>query len=119
MKYYISVVVLLSSTLALAQESAPVGNAARPSIIEQFTPFIFVLVIFYFLLIRPQSKRAQQEQSFLTSMKRGDSVLTSSGILGTIEGLTEKFVTLQIANDVKIRILKSQIAGPVEEEKKS
>lgn len=109
---------LLLSTAALAQEAAPVGTTAKPSMIETFMPFAFVLVIFYFLLIRPQGKRAAQQAAFLSSMKRGDSVLTSGGLLGTIEGLTERFVTLQIADGVKIRILRTQIAGPMEEEKK-
>lgn len=109
---------LLLSHAALAQEAAPVGNAAKPSMIETFMPFAFVLVIFYFLLIRPQGKRAKLQQAFLTNLKRGDSVLTSGGLLGTIEGLTERFVTLQVDDGVKVRILRSQIAGPVEEEKK-
>ncbi len=97
-------------------DAAPV---AKPSMIETLMPFIFVLVIFYFLMIRPQQRRAQTHQTFLSGLKRGDSVLTSSGILGTIEGLTDKFVTLEVASDVKIRVLRSQIAGPALEEKKS
>lgn len=104
---------------AYAQDAAPAGTAAKPSMLETFMPFIFVLVIFYFLLIRPQSRRAKQHQDFLGTLKRGDSVLTSGGILGTIEGLTDKFVTLEVSDDVRIRILRTQIAGPVQEEKKS
>jgi len=109
---------LLLSSAAWAQEAAPAA-AAKPSMLETFMPFIFVLVIFYFLLIRPQQRRTQTHQKFVTDLKRGDSVLTSGGILGTIEGLTEKFVTLKIADDVRIRILRSQIAGPVQEEAKA
>lgn len=105
--------------VAYAQDAAPAGTGAKPNMLETFMPFIFVLVIFYFLLIRPQSRRAKQHQDFLGTLKRGDSVLTSGGILGTIEGLTDKFVTLEVADDVRIRILRSQIAGPVQEEKKS
>jgi len=109
---------LLVSNAALAQEAAPVGTAAKPSMLETFMPFAFVLVIFYFLLIRPQGKRAAQQAQVLANLKRGDSVLTSGGLLGTIEGLTDRFVTLQVDTGVKIRVLRSQIAGPVEEEKK-
>ena len=83
----------------------------QPPAIMQFLPFIFIFAIFYFLIIRPQSKRMKQQESFLTQLKRGDEVVTASGILGTIEGLTEQFVTLEIANGVKIKILKKQIAG--------
>lgn len=102
---------------ALADEAA--APVAKPSMLETFAPFVFVLVIFYFLLIRPQGKRAQVHQTFLANLKRGDSVLTSAGLLGTIEGLTDRFVTLQVAEGVKIRVLRSQIAGPMEEEKKA
>lgn len=109
---------LFFSTLSWAQEAAPAAGA-KPSMLETFMPFIFVLVIFYFLLIRPQQKRSQTHQKYLTDLKRGDSVLTASGILGTIEGLTDKFVTLKIADDVRIRILRSQIAGPMQEESKT
>ncbi len=82
-------------------------------------PAIFFLALVYFLFMRPQQKRAQAHQKLLGDLKRGDSVLTSGGILGTIEGLTDKFVTLKIADDVKIRILRSQIAGPTQEDAKT
>lgn len=92
---------------AWAQDAAAKG----PSTIEQFMPFIAIFVIFYFFMIRPQSKRHKEHVSFLGSMKRGDEVITNSGIYGTIEGITERFVTLEVADDVRIRILKNQIAG--------
>lgn len=102
------------STLAWAQENAPA--AASPSIWEQAFPFVAILIIMYLFIIRPQQRRAQDQEKVRSGLKRGDSVLTSSGILGTIEGLTDAFVTLQIANGVKIKVLKSAIAGPASEE---
>lgn len=106
------------STIAWAQEAAQ--TATKPSMIESLMPFAFVLVIFYFLLIRPQQKRAKTHQDFLSGLKRGDSVLTSGGILGTIEGLTDQFVTLEVADGVRIRVLKAQVASTsATEEKKS
>lgn len=99
---------MLFSSVAYAQTAA----AAQPSIFEQLLPFVFIFVIFYFLIIRPQAKRHKKHQAFLAELKRGDSVLTSGGILGTIEGLTDNYVTLEIATGVKIRILKSQISSP-------
>jgi len=86
-------------------------NSAQPSTIEMFLPFIFIFVIFYFLIIRPQSKKMKQQESFLSQLKRGDAVVTSAGILGNIDGLTEQFVTLEIANGVKIKMLRKQITG--------
>ena len=88
----------------------------NPSLLEQFMPIIFILLVFYFLFIRPQRKRHKLQQNFLSTLKRGDSVLTSGGVLGTIEGLTDKFVTLEIAEGVRVRVLRSQIASPFKEE---
>ena len=99
---------------AWAQEAAASG--ARPSLMEQVFPFVIIFLIFFFLVIRPQQKRSQTHKGFLTQLKRGDSVLTSGGILGTIEGLTEQFVIMQVADGVKIRVLKTQVASAAAEE---
>jgi len=85
--------------------------AQQPSSLEMFLPFIAIFVIFYFLIIRPQSKRLKDQESFIGQLKRGDAVITASGIFGTIEGLTEQFVTLEIAQGVKIKVLRKQISG--------
>jgi preprotein translocase subunit YajC len=100
----------------LPQAWAQAATAAQPSMLEQFFPFIVVILIFFFLVIRPQQKRVQSQKTFTSNLKRGDSVLTSSGIVGTIEGLTDLFVTLQIANNVKIKVLRSAIASAMSEE---
>lgn len=100
------------SSYAWAQDTAH----ASPSMWEQALPFVLIFVVFYLLILRPQQKRMQEQQKTREALKRGDSVLTSGGILGTIEGLTESFVTLQISNGVKIKVLKSAIAGPASEE---
>lgn len=84
---------------------------AQPSMLEMFMPFIIVLGIMYFMMIRPQSKRLKQHESFLKDLKRGDEVVTSSGILGKVDGMTEQFVTLEIADGVKIKMLRKQVAG--------
>lgn len=97
---------LLFGSKAFAQAA---GGGAQPSTMEMFLPFIFIFVIFYFLIIRPQAKRQKEHQKFTTELKRGDAVITTSGILGTIEGVTETFITLEIADGVRIKILRSQI----------
>ena len=103
------------SAIAHAQEAA--GGAQQPSLLEGVFPFVIMFAIFYFFIIRPQSNRTKKHQEFVSELKRGDSVLTASGIMGTIEGLTDTFVTLEVADGVRIRILRSQIQSPVEEEK--
>lgn len=100
-------------TTAWAQAAT---SGAKPSMLEAYFPFLILIVVFFFLVIRPAQRRQKNQQSFQSSLKRGDSVLTSGGILGTIEGLTEQFVTLQIADGVRVRILKSQIASMASEE---
>ncbi|HEX4925882.1 MAG TPA: preprotein translocase subunit YajC [Bdellovibrionales bacterium] len=98
---------LLVSLPVFAQ--APAGQ--QPSLLESLFPIIAVFGIFYFLIIRPQTRRMKKHQEALTQLKKGDEVLTSGGILGTIEGITDKWVTLEIAQGVRIKALKSQIAG--------
>src|SRR6185312_5367040 len=107
---------LLMSTAWAQTSGAAGGTGAGPSLLEQTFPFIILFVVLFFLIIRPQQRRAQTHKKFLEGLKRGDSVLTSGGILGTIEGLTDQFVILQIADDVKVRVLKTQIASGISDE---
>ncbi len=76
-------------------------------------PMVGVFAVFYFLMIRPQQKRMKEQQTMIAALKQGDEVVTTSGILGTIHGVAEKVVTLEVSRDVKIKILKSQIAQVV------
>lgn len=94
--------------MAYAQSEAVAG---KPSILETVFPFLIIFVIFFFLVIRPQAKKAKDHSGFVANIKKGDKILTSSGILGTIEGVTEKYVDVSIAQGVRIKMLKSQIAG--------
>lgn len=117
---------LLTSSLAFAQEAATsVAPTAAAAPAEQpwfmtLVPFVFMFAVLYFLIIRPQSKRQREQQKFLSELKRGDEVITSGGILGRIEGLTEQFVTLEIADGVRIKMLRTQVAasGKIATEKK-
>ena len=83
----------------------------KEALLESAFPFIIIFFVFFMLVLRPQQKRAQEQKKFRDSLKKGDSVLTTGGILGTIEGLTDHVATLQIANGVKIKVLRSAIAG--------
>ena len=101
------------SLQALAEEA----SKPKPSTLEQLFPFIIVGLVFYFLLIRPQQRRSRDHKSFISGLRTGDEVLTSSGIYGKIEGLTDEFVILEIAEGTKVRILKSQIHSFTSENK--
>lgn len=93
---------------AFAQGAGQV--AAKPGIGEMLFPMAVIVFIFYFLIGRPQQKKAKEAQAFQDSLKRGDEIITSSGIFGEITGMTDQFVTLQIADNVRVKILRSQIA---------
>ncbi len=86
-------------------------QAAGPSALEMMIPFVFIFVVFYFMIIRPQGKRQKDHQGFLSNLKRGDEVITAAGILGRIEGLTEQYVTLEVADGVRIKMLRNQVAA--------
>ncbi len=77
----------------------------------QFIPLILIFVVFYFLLIRPQQKQAKQQQQFLSDLKSGDKVITKGGIHGSITGLTATVVTLEIAQNVRVKVSRSAIAS--------
>jgi preprotein translocase subunit YajC len=93
------------------------GQAAPSSPIAQFLPFILIALVFYFVFFRPQQKQAKQHQAFVTSLKKGDEVVTQSGIVGTVHAVEDRTVTLDVGGGTKLRIIKAQVAGqwkPVE-----
>jgi len=76
----------------------------------QFVPLILIFVIFYFFLIRPQQKRLKEHKKMVASLKRGDVVVTSGGIIGTVERVLEgDKIDLMIANNVNVTVVKSTI----------
>jgi len=104
-----------AATSANAAEGAgPAGGFAS------FIPLILIFVVFYFLLIRPQQKQAKKHQAYLSDLKKGNKVITKGGIYGEITGLTDSVLTLEIADNVRIRVTRDAIAGPqVKEEVKA
>lgn len=96
--------------LAQATEAAtPVAGAQQAPGWMQFVPFAVIIGVFYFFLIRPQAKKQRETQSFLSALKVGDQVITQSGILGRIAGMNEQVVTLEVANNVQIKVLRSLV----------
>ncbi len=81
--------------------AAPQGGAAA---FMNFVPLIFMFAIFYFLLIRPQQKKAKEHKAMIDALKVGDSIKTASGIHGKITTLDDQVITLEIATGVKIKI---------------
>ncbi len=97
-------------TLLFAADAAPVKPDA-PSMFSAFLPLIFILILFYIMFIIPHQKEQKKMQEMLKSLKEGDKVLTSGGIVGIIAGFTEKDDTVQIkvGENVKLNILRAYI----------
>ncbi len=85
-----------------------------PGGLSAFMPIIILFVIFYFILIRPQQKRAKEHQSTLDTLQSGDTVITNGGIFGTIVKIDGQVVTLQCSDKVRIKITKKAISGKVD-----
>ncbi len=86
------------------------GGSSGSGTLLSLIPFVLIFVIFYFLLILPQQKRQKQQKALLEALKKGDKVITASGIWGTVTNLGKETVTLQIADSTKIRIQREHIA---------
>ena len=87
--------------------------AAEPNPLLSFLPLIFIFVIFYFLLIRPQQKRQQEVSKMVENLKKGDRVWTAGGLIGTVTSIQNDYVVLKVGDDDsnKIEVLKSAISG--------
>lgn len=84
-------------------------TAQQPGGIMAFVPFILMFAVLYFLVLRPQQKKVKEQQAMLAALKHGDDVVTASGLLGKVTGITDKVVTLEVADDVRVKMLKSQV----------
>jgi preprotein translocase subunit YajC len=105
---------MTTPTLDLLQTAPAPGPGGG---LMQFLPMIFIFVIFYFLLIAPMRKKQKRQQEMLAQLKKGDEVITSGGIFGRIAAFDEAHgaVIIQITDTVKIKVLRSAVAGPASE----
>ena len=95
----------ISDAVAAAPAAAP-GQGG----IASFLPLIILFAVFYFLLIRPQSKRAKEHKNMVANLAKGDEVITNGGILGKITALDESYVTLEIADNVEIKLQRPSVS---------
>lgn len=88
------------------------GGAPESSPMWTFmAPMVLMVVIFYFLLIRPQQKKAKEHRQFLDNLKRGDRVITTGGLCGEITAINDQIVTLEVADKVRLEVGRPYIAG--------
>jgi preprotein translocase subunit YajC len=97
--------------LAFAMGTPPAGGGGGQSAIMQIFPLILMFGIFYFLLIRPQQKKAKEHRALVDALKKGDQVITAAGIYGKVTSVEENIVTLEIAPGINIKISKGHIAS--------
>jgi preprotein translocase subunit YajC len=105
---------MLWIVLAQAQTGSP-APVPGGGIGSFFVPLIFIFVIMYFVMIRPQKKRQDQQQKLIASLKSGDRVVTNGGIHGLISNVKESTVLLKVADNVKIEVDKSAITNVLKE----
>lgn len=79
------------------------------SLVSSLLPFLLIIVVFYFLILRPQQKRQKERAKLLEGVKKGDKIITTGGIHGTVEGLEDSSILVKISDNVKVKMEKSAI----------
>jgi preprotein translocase subunit YajC len=94
--------------------AAAQGAAGAPEASPMWSfvvPMIFMVVIFYFLLIRPQQRKAKEHKALLENLKKGDRVITNGGLIGTIVNIEDPLVVIEVADRVRVEVARPYIAG--------
>ncbi len=107
---------LFTATEAFAMAGNPQGQQGGAPAYQGIIMLVIMFAIFYFLLIRPQQKRAKQHKELIESISAGDQVVTAGGVHGKVISVQESIVTLEIATGVKIKINRSSIVGTSREQ---
>ena len=94
---------------AWAEGPAPAAGPAAGGGLMGFLPLVVIFVIFYFLLIRPQSKRAKEHKAMVDALAKGDEIVTGGGMLGRVSKLGDNFIGVEIANGVEIQLQRSAV----------
>jgi preprotein translocase subunit YajC len=89
------------------------GGNSTAAFLVQVLPIAAIFLVFYFLVIGPANKQKKKTQEMLTSLKKGDRVVTSGGIYGTVQGVEPEVVYLKIADNVRVKVARSAITGIV------
>lgn len=95
--------------------SPPPGQGGGDALMSTLLMFVLIIGIFYFMIIRPQQKRAKDREKMIESVKKGDKIITSGGIHGTIAGADEKTFLVQVADNVKVKFDRSAVTTIIKE----
>ena len=88
----------------ISSAHAQAAGAAQPNPLMQMLPLVLIFVVFYFLLIRPQTKRAKEHRAMVAALAVGDEVVTGGGLLGKVTEVSDQFLTVEIADGVAVKI---------------
>jgi preprotein translocase subunit YajC len=97
--------------LAYAMGPPPTSGGGAASVLIQLVPIALVLVIFFFLVIRPQQRERRRREEMLAAIKKGDRVVTSGGLIGTVVGVSDRKLTLKLGDSVRVECLRSAVTG--------
>lgn len=86
------------------------GDSSGMSMIVQFLPIVLIFVIMYFLILRPQRMKARQHQELVANLRRGDTVVTSGGLIGKVAKVDDKELQVELAEGVRVRVVRGTIA---------
>ncbi len=89
--------------------AAAAGPATQPNMIVQLLPLVLIFAVFWFLIIRPQTKRAKQHREMVAALKAGDEIVTQGGLLGRVVAVNDAFLTVEIANQVQVRVQRHMV----------
>ncbi|HEX2764918.1 MAG TPA: preprotein translocase subunit YajC [Allosphingosinicella sp.] len=98
------------ATPAFASTGAAPANGAMSSLVSGVAPLLLIFVIFYFLLIRPQSRRVKEHRDMIGAVKKNDTAVTSGGLIGKVVRVDEGEVELEVASGVRVRVVKSMLS---------
>jgi preprotein translocase subunit YajC len=90
---------------------AQAAGGAQPNAFLQLLPLVLIFVVFYFLLIRPQAKRAKEHKAMVAALAVGDEVVTSGGILGKVTETGEQFLTVEVAEGVRVKVQRHTVGA--------
>jgi preprotein translocase subunit YajC len=101
--------ILIAATAAFASATASAAAPQQPDPLMSFLPLVVIFVLFYFMLIRPQMKRAKEQRKMLEGLQKGDEVVTASGQVGKVTKVGEQYVSLEIAEGVVTHVQKQTV----------
>jgi preprotein translocase subunit YajC len=96
--------------ISSAQAQTAPGGGGTGSTLMSLLPMVLIFVVFYFLLIRPQTKRAKEHRALIAALEVGTEVATSGGIIGKVTEVTEQFLTVEIADNVQVKVQRHTVA---------